>query len=188
MLDLCLPCKEKGKFRAPYKVVKGVPMCGGCVADHETGSASEAMGKAETASRNKNASGADESGESRDGGTRAVSNPGPIQENIAKERNRMLDPDTIEAIERDAAAGLSLTEIQKKHSVSWPTAKRYAGNAVSKKGTRPAGGGDTSSKSASAAKRASSNGHFDVKLSAEGMDAVWSNLPAEKKAELLGHL
>lgn len=31
------------------------------------------MGKAETASRNKNASGAADSGESRDGGTRAVS-------------------------------------------------------------------------------------------------------------------
>jgi len=35
MLDLCVPCKEKGKFRAPYKVVNGVPMCGGCVADRE---------------------------------------------------------------------------------------------------------------------------------------------------------
>jgi len=35
MIGLCQPCKEKGKFRAPYKIVKGVPMCGGCVADSE---------------------------------------------------------------------------------------------------------------------------------------------------------
>src|SRR5208282_2703917 len=37
----------------------------------------EAVGKAETASRNKNVSGAADSGESRDGGTRAVSFPDP---------------------------------------------------------------------------------------------------------------
>src|ERR1700756_3472979 len=41
----------------------------------------KAMGKAETASRNKNVSGAADSGESRDGGTRAVSfsDPGYIK-------------------------------------------------------------------------------------------------------------
>lgn len=48
----------------------------------------------------------------------------------------------IEAIERDAGAGLSLAEIQKKHKISWPTAKRYAPNAVSKKGRKLAGGGE----------------------------------------------
>src|ERR1035438_3534763 len=40
---------------------------------NDCGRRSEAMGKAETASRNKNVSGAADSGESRDGGTRAVS-------------------------------------------------------------------------------------------------------------------
>jgi hypothetical protein len=34
----------------------------------------------------------------------------------------------------------------------------------------------------------SSNGHFAVKLTPEGLDAVWNALPAEKKAELLGNL
>jgi len=41
------------------------------------GRRSEAMGKAETASRDKNVSGAADSGESRVGGTRAVSIPDP---------------------------------------------------------------------------------------------------------------
>src|SRR6266852_4927882 len=40
---------------------------------NDCGRGSKAMGKAETASRNKNVSGAADSGESRDGGTRAVS-------------------------------------------------------------------------------------------------------------------
>src|SRR6202023_4211225 len=40
---------------------------------NDCGRGPEAMGKAETASRNKNVSGAADSGESRDGGTRAVS-------------------------------------------------------------------------------------------------------------------
>src|SRR6266704_1198159 len=40
---------------------------------NDCGRGPKAMGKAETASRNKNVSGAADSGESRDGGTRAVS-------------------------------------------------------------------------------------------------------------------
>jgi hypothetical protein len=57
----------------------------------------------------------------------------------------MLSPEQIDAIERDAGSGLSLTEIARKHKVAIATAKRYAPNAVSKKGRRPgkslAGGG-----------------------------------------------
>lgn len=56
-----------------------------------------------------------------------------------------------------------------------------------KMGHEPAGGGDTSATPKRAAK-ASSNGHFAVKLTTEGLDAVWNALPAEKKAELLGNL
>jgi len=33
MLDICVPCKDKGRLRAPYKTIGGIPMCGGCVAD-----------------------------------------------------------------------------------------------------------------------------------------------------------
>ncbi len=56
-----------------------------------------------------------------------------------------------------------------------------------KMGHEPAGGGDTSSAQRRNGK-ASSNGHFAVKLTSEGLDAVWNALPAEKKAELLGNL
>jgi hypothetical protein len=116
MLDLCQPCKVKGKFRAPYKMVKGVPMCGGCVADLEANPPEEKK-------------------------------PQTLQflEGVKNDKEKastttMLDQKTIEAIRADDGK-LSLSEICEKHDVSWPTAKRYAPNAVSKKGKRPAGGG-----------------------------------------------
>ena len=34
----------------------------------------------------------------------------------------------------------------------------------------------------------SAGGHFTIKLSLAGLDAVWNSLSAERKAELLGHL
>lgn len=128
MLDLCLPCKEKGKFRAVYKIVGGVPMCGGCVADREANPPEE----------NK---------------PQALQFLEDVKKDERKESKTMLDQKTIEAIKSDEGK-LSLSEICEKHDVSWPTAKRYAPNAVSKKGKKPAGGGDTSP----APKRAAKNG------------------------------
>jgi len=55
----------------------------------------------------------------------------------------MLEQATIDAIKADESK-LSLSEICEKHNVSWPTAKRYAPNAISKKGKKPAGGGGSS--------------------------------------------
>jgi hypothetical protein len=53
----------------------------------------------------------------------------------------MLTPEQIDAIERDAGAGLTVSEIQKKHKIAYETAKRYAPNAAaSRKGPKPAGG------------------------------------------------
>jgi hypothetical protein len=43
--------------------------------------------------------------------------------------------ETIDAIRKDAAAGLSLNQIAEKHSVSWPTAKKFSSG-----GKKPAGG------------------------------------------------
>jgi hypothetical protein len=135
MLDLCVPCKDKGKFRAIYKIVKGVPMCGGCVADYEANPPEEKKPQAlqflEEVKKEKERA--------------------PVLAG-AREKN-MLDPKTIEAIKSDESK-LSLSEICEKHGVSWPTAKRYAPNAVSKKGKKPAGGGDTSTTSSRAASTA----------------------------------
>lgn len=118
MLDLCQPCKEKGKFRAVYRIVKGVPMCGGCVADLEANPPEEKQsGVLKFLEEVKN-------------------------DKEEKGKSTMLDPKTIEAIKADESK-LSLSEICEKHNVSWPTAKRYAPNAVSKKGQKPAGGGAT---------------------------------------------
>lgn len=106
----------------------------------------------------------------------------PKQESEAMPKR--IDEETKAAILRDHADGMNVNAIATKHSVGWLTAKK----TISESGKPNAGGGSTSSSATKAAKRAASNGHFAVKLSAEGMDAVWSNLPAEKKAELLGHL
>src|SRR5207253_4507710 len=51
---------------------------------NDCGRGPKAMGKAETASRNKNVSGAADSGESRDGGTRAVSFSDPRHNEFRK--------------------------------------------------------------------------------------------------------
>jgi hypothetical protein len=169
MIDICVPCKEKGKFRAPYKTINGVPMCGGCVADYERKPKVPVAPKLEV---------------------KMTSEPAPPSAGHAKEVKQMgrgpaTSQETIDAIRKDAAAGLTTNQIAEKHGVSWPTAKRYADG---KAGKKPAGGGDTSSSPRRAAARASSNGHFAVKLTTEGLDAVWNALPAEKKAELLGNL
>jgi hypothetical protein len=71
--------------------------------------------------------------------------------------------------------------------VSWPTAKKFSNG-----GTKPAGRGRDTSGTAKRGRKqrvdVSSNGHFAVNLTTEGLDAVWNALPAEKKAELLGNL
>jgi hypothetical protein len=168
MIDICVPCKEKGRFRAPYKTIGGVPMCGGCVADHENKPKVPVKQKLEETKKSESA-------------PPSVA-PTPVK---VKEAKQMATPkDKIDAIRKDAAAGLSLNEIAEKNGVSWPTAKRYAD---AKGGKKTAGGGDSSPASKRAAK-ASRNGHFAVKLTPGGLDAVWNALPAEKKAELLGNL
>lgn len=93
-----------------------------------------------------------------------------------------LDESTRAAILKDAAAGMNTNQIAEKHQVGWITAK----NVISGNGHKPAGGGKRVAKAKHTA--AGSNVHFAVKLSAEGLDAVWNALPAEKKAELLGNL
>jgi len=130
MMDLCLPCKEKGKLRVPYKTVGGVPMCGECVADHEQKQVRQAK---------------------------------PPEIASAPE----LDPEKIEETEMPA----ELCDCGKP--------LHHRGRCVGK--ARNAG-------TKMPAAHASSNGSFAVNLTAEGLDAVWNALPAEKKAELLGHL
>ena len=118
MIDICVPCKEKGKFRAPYKTIGGVPMCGGCVADHERKPKAPVAPKLEV---------------------QIASESAPPSAESAKEVKQMATPqEKIDAIRKDAAAGLSLNQIAEKQGVSWPTAKRYA---EAKGGKKPAGGG-----------------------------------------------
>jgi hypothetical protein len=118
MIDICVPCKEKGKFRAPYKTIGGVPMCGGCVTDHERKPKAPVAPKLEV---------------------KITSESAPPSAAPAKEVSKMATPqEKIDAIRKDAAAGLSLNEIAEKNGVSWPTAKRYA---EAKGGKKPAGGG-----------------------------------------------
>lgn len=105
-------------------------MCGGCVADLEANPPEEA--KPQT--------------------LRFLEE---VKKDKQKEETTMLEPEKIKAIAADAGK-LSLSEICEKHGVSWPTAKRYAPNAVSRKGKQRAGGGDTSP--ARAAKQAAKNG------------------------------
>jgi hypothetical protein len=171
MLDICVPCKDKGRLRAPYKTIGGIPMCGGCVADLNKPTA-KAPEKPNVEEKKK-----DEPAPLR---------VAPVKEVSTMGRGLGISQETIEAIRKDAAAGLSLNQIAEKHSVSWPTAKKFAGGG----GKKPAGGGDTSSPRRKLAVRhaPSSNGHFLVNLSIVGLDAVWNALPAEKKAELLGNL
>lgn len=64
--------------------------------------------------------------------------PKKIEPEEAKDMGKWkrTDATTIEAIRKDATAGMGLSAIAEKNGVSWPTAKRYAGN-----GKRHAGGG-----------------------------------------------
>jgi hypothetical protein len=94
----------------------------------------------------------------------------------------MLTPEQIDAIERDAGAGLSVSEIQHKHKIAYETAKRYAPNAAkSKKGKKRAGGGDLKH-------RAASNGHVTISATPELIETIWNSLSLERKAALLGKM
>jgi hypothetical protein len=56
----------------------------------------------------------------------------------------VLTPEQIDAIERDAGAGLTVSAIASKHKIAYETAKRYAPNApATRKGKKAAGGGGT---------------------------------------------
>lgn len=134
----CHPCKEQRNcFRAVYRVVNGVPLCGGCVADSR------------------------------------VQWFGAL---------KMLDPEKIEAIERDAAS-LSVTEIAKKHAVSYGTAKRYAPKAVSKKSQRAGGAKTPKTRAAKNGSRIRQIGRFDVAIrnlreERDRIDAIIAQLEA----------
>lgn len=96
-------------------------------------------------------------------------------------RGKRLEQSTIDAIAKDGAAGMSLSDIAKKHGVSWPTAKQYAGN-----GKRRAGGAKTAKPTRRGGHfKGAANGSYSVHLSTAGMDALWNGLAPEKKAELL---
>ena len=69
--------EEHDSRRIARAIVKARPITGHRAPGNGCGRRPEAMGKAETASRDKNVSGAADSGESRVGGTRAVSFPDP---------------------------------------------------------------------------------------------------------------
>jgi len=94
----------------------------------------------------------------------------------------MLTPEQIDAIERDAGAGLSISDIQHKHKIAYETAKRYAPNAVAKRGKRSGnGGGDVK-------RKAKSNGHVMIAATPELIESIWNSLSLEKKAALLGKM
>jgi len=86
------------------------------------------------------------------------------------------DETTIAAIRADAAAGMSTEQIRVKRHVSWPTAKKYAGNGLkhAKK--------NTSTRSAAA------NGEITLKATPALLDGIWNSLSLEKKADLLTKL
>lgn len=129
MLDLCLPCKNKGKLRAVYKHVKGVPMCGGCVADSEANPPAEMK-------------------------PQALQFLEEVKEEKGTTMAKRIDEETKSEILRDSEAGMSISAIAAKHGVSWPTVKNIVGNGTKPAGKKRAGGGDSSP----AAKRASTNG------------------------------
>jgi len=91
---------------------------------------------------------------------------------------KQLDEAVQSAIRRDAAAGMPLGEIAKKHKVSWPTAKRYAGGA---------NGGKHAGRPKSAAKSADVGVAYEAALQ-ELCDGIWAALPLGKKAALLNRL
>ena len=109
--------------------------------------------------------------------------PKKIEPEEAKDMGKWkrTDATTIEAIRKDATAGMGLSAIAEKNGVSWPTAKRYAGN-----GKGRAGGAKTAKPTRRGGHtNGASNGSYSVQLSTAGMDALWNGLAPEKKAELL---
>jgi hypothetical protein len=125
MLDLCLPCKEKGKFRAPYKMIKGVPMCGGCVADYEANPPKPAQPD------------------------KAVQFLGEVKnEKEEKTMAKRIEDEVRQEILKDHAAGMTTNAIATKHGVGWITAK----TVISATGGKRAGGGNSSPAAKRAAK------------------------------------
>jgi hypothetical protein len=85
------------------------------------------------------------------------------------------DQSTIDAMRKDATAGIGTNAIAEKHGVTWATAKKYTGGD----GTKVA------KKNASKIGRAQSDGAITIQATPAMLDAIWNSLPLEKKAELL---
>jgi hypothetical protein len=116
MLDLCIPCKDKGKFRAVYKIAKGVPMCGGCFADQEANPPQETKPQALQF--------LDDVKKEKEGTTMA----------------KRIDDATREKVLKDHAEGMNTNAIATKHGLGWITVKTITGGSSGKK---RAGGGDS---------------------------------------------
>jgi hypothetical protein len=98
-VEWCQPCRARGKLSIARHDVACTLMCDDCFAGRASRGISVALLKREP-------------------------------EKKVEEKKAMairLDDATKEAIRKDAEGGMSLADISKKHSVSWPTAKQYAG-------------------------------------------------------------
>ena len=87
---------------------------------------------------------------------------------------------TIESIRKDAASGVSNSEIARKYGISGSTAFYHIG----KSGRKHAGAGAKLSAPRKGNGKHTAGDHFSVQLTPAAMDAVWSSLAPEKKAEL----
>jgi hypothetical protein len=98
-------------------------------------------------------------------------------------RGKRLDDAMIATIRKEAADGATFQQISAKHGISWATVQYH----VEKNGKKPAGGktARATNGNGKAKQSASGNGHFHVELTLGGLDAIWSSLLPEKKAELL---
>jgi len=93
---------------------------------------------------------------------------------------KRIDDATKAAIQKDAAEGMSIEEIRKKHQVGWGTANAI----VRERGGRKA----AKSKRAKRLLPSSSNGDGNLKSTPAMLDALWSALPSEKKINFLNFI
>lgn len=99
--------------------------------------------------------------------------------------SKRTDEATKAAILEDAAGGMNVEQIRRKHNVSWPTAKRIIdgnGAPAAKRG-RPAKAAGHSSGPRSP--RGASSGNGATAAMEELCEALWAAMPLEKKAALL---
>ncbi len=157
---LCRPCKEQQQDVVAHRIVGKTPMC-------------------------------DAHFRSAMGMLPLGAGPGPVKKKTEERpMAKRIDGATRVAIRTDAAEGMNLNNIAKKHGVAWGTARDIVASADTKI-PRVERGGKPAARRGRPPKSAFGKGGVELvtlTVTAELCDGIWATLPLEKKVALLNRL